>query len=130
MDPNKENLDNEYLYEENYNDEDYINEGFPDNEESQYNSNNIQPQEFSSIGEQDPYNHEEKDTEPIYEMTLEIEGQSKVIKVYSDSNAEELAYDFCRQHNLDISALKYLEAELANLILQYKSKNEDNSHTH
>ena len=54
--------------------------------------------------------------EPIYVMTVELEkGKSESIKIYSDSKPDELAYDFCKLHNLDFSSLTYLTTQIKKL---------------
>jgi hypothetical protein len=120
------NSKEEYLYDEDFNEEDYINEGYEENMDSMDRQTEGQQELEEYNSEEQEFNEQEKDTEPIYEMTLEIEGQSKTIKVYADSNPEELAYEFCRENNLDISALRYLAGELTNLVQKYKGKNDDN----
>ena len=69
----------------------------------------------SSIPKQTP--------DPIFVMTIELE-QGKVgnIKIYQDSNAEELSYDFCHQNNLDFHSLNYLKEQIQELIDEYKRK--------
>jgi hypothetical protein len=123
---NRNESNEEYLYDEKYNEEDYINEGFGDNLESINQPTQEQHETEYENPEEYDYEEQERETEPIYEMTLEIEGQSKTIRVFSDSNPEELAYEFCRENNLDINALRYLAGELTNLIQKYKVKGDDN----
>lgn len=66
------------------------------------------------------------DEEPIYIMTLELEqGKAEQIKIYSDSDSNELAYAFCKEHDLDYTALEYLKDQIEALIEQYK-KSEEN----
>jgi hypothetical protein len=128
MSNNNDNQE-EYLYDEgDFNEEDYINEGFEDGGMESLNHQSEEHHESDNyhMEEDNEQERDEMDTEPIYEMTLEIEGQPMTIKVYSDSNPEELAYEFCREHNLDINALRYLAGELTTLIQKYKSKEGDN----
>lgn len=55
--------------------------------------------------------------EPIYIMTVEMEkGISETIDIYSDSIPDELAFEFCKLHNLDFSALNYLTKEITQLL--------------
>jgi hypothetical protein len=70
------------------------------------------------------YNQEISD-DPIYEMTLEIEGVSKIIKIYQDSIPEEISYNFCKENGLDSEAMNYLSTEIKNLLEKFKEKNND-----
>lgn len=65
--------------------------------------------------------------EPIFVMTIELE-QGKVgnIKIYPDSNADELSYDFCHQNNLDFQSLNYLKEQIQELINDYNKKHNVN----
>lgn len=65
--------------------------------------------------------------EPIFVMTIELE-QGKVghIKIYPDSIAEELSYDFCHQNNLDFQSLNYLKEQIQELIDDYNKKHNIN----
>ena len=41
-------------------------------------------------------------------MTLEDNtGKCQEIKIYQNTNASELAYNFCKENNLDFSSMKY-----------------------
>lgn len=54
--------------------------------------------------------------EPLYVMTVELEkGKSENIKIYRDSKPDELAFDFCKLHNLDFSSLTYLTTQIKKL---------------
>jgi hypothetical protein len=58
-----------------------------------------------------------QDDEPIYVMKVELEkGNFQSIKIYSYTKPEELAYEFCKQHSLDINSLNYLTEEITNLL--------------
>ena len=72
----------------------------------------------------EPNNNEE---EPIFVMTLELEnGKAEHIKIYSDSDPNELAYAFCKEHDLDFSALEYLKQRIVELLQQYKDNGDEN----
>lgn len=72
----------------------------------------------------EPNNNEE---EPIFVMTLELEnGKAEHIKIYSDSDPNELAYAFCKEHDLDFSALEYLKQRIVELLQQYKENGDEN----
>jgi hypothetical protein len=59
-----------------------------------------------------------KDNEiPPFIMTIDIDqGKSEKIKIFFDSNPEELAFDFCKRNNLDYNAMQYLSEEIKNVI--------------
>jgi hypothetical protein len=64
------------------------------------------------------FQEEPAETSP-YVMTIEIDkGISEKLHIYYDSVAEEVAYDFCKKHNLDYSALNYLVEEIKNVLAQ------------
>jgi hypothetical protein len=55
--------------------------------------------------------------DPDFVLTIEIEeGKVEKINLFFDSNPEQVAYDFCKEKNLDFSALKYLTRELESLL--------------
>lgn len=61
--------------------------------------------------------HREDEPEPIYIMTVELEeGKSQSIKIYSNSTPSELAFEFCKQNNLDINAMNYLSEQIKMLL--------------
>lgn len=61
--------------------------------------------------------------EPVYIMTLELDkSKSKKIEIYHDSNPLELAFDFCKENNLDFASLNCLTMEIENLLLQFGNK--------
>ena len=58
-------------------------------------------------------------------MTLECEnGKFDKIKIYPDSEPEELAFNFCIQNDLDCTTMKYITQEIKELLIQFK-KNSD-----
>ena len=55
--------------------------------------------------------------EPLYVMTIELdEGKSSNVKIYLDSKPEELAFDFCKENNLDYSSMSYLSSQIKDLM--------------
>jgi hypothetical protein len=55
--------------------------------------------------------------EPVYKMTVQLaRGKFETLDIYLDTNAEELAYEFCREKNLDFNALNYLVSEINKLL--------------
>ena len=59
-------------------------------------------------------------------MTLEANGQRHQIKIFENSNASELAFNFCKTYNLDFSTMKYLKKCIKKIILHFNhtKKNE------
>ena len=94
-------------------------------------SSNQNPESFPTENQEETElnqidNHE--GIEPIYVMTLELEqGKAEQIKIYSDSEPSELAYAFCKEHDLDYNAHEYLTEKIEVLLNQYKNNAEDNS---
>ena len=51
--------------------------------------------------------------EPLYVMTIELdEGKSSNVKIFLDSKPEELAFDFCKENNLDYSSMRACHSAL------------------
>ena len=94
-------------------------------------SSNQNPESFPTENQEENElnqidNHE--GVEPIYVMTLELEqGKAEQIKIFSDSEPSELAYAFCKEHDLDYNAHEYLTEKIEVLLNQYKNNAEDNS---
>ena len=64
--------------------------------------------------------------EPLYVMTVELEkGKNESIKIFPSSKPEELAYEFCKNHNLDFSSLSYLTEEISNLFKKFPNDKKD-----
>jgi hypothetical protein len=63
-------------------------------------------------------------TEPVYKMTVELaRGKFETLDIYLDSKPEELAYQFCREKNLDFKAMFYLIKEINKLIGKEETSN-------
>ena len=62
----------------------------------------------------------------FYIMTLQANGQRHQIKIFENSNASELAFNFCKTYNLDFPTMKYLKKCIKQIILHFNStrKNE------
>ena len=89
-----------------------------------------QTESFPTENQEENENQTDKyaGVEPIYVMTLELEqGKAEQIKIYSDSEPSELAYAFCKEHDLDYNAHEYLSEKIEVLLNQYKDNAEDNS---
>ena len=63
----------------------------------------------------------------FYVMTLKTDnGENHEIKIYENSNASELAFNFCKDYNLDFSTMKYLKKCIKQIIQQFKdNKNKE-----
>ena len=90
----------------------------------------LSPYEFENENEENNKvdNIEEKENidEPIYIMTLELEEEKfEQIKIFSNSDPDQLAYTFCKEHNLDFSAMEYLKEKIDDLIKKFKNKSND-----
>jgi hypothetical protein len=56
-------------------------------------------------------------------MTIEIDkGISEKLQIFYDSVPEEVAYEFCKKHNLDYTALNYLIQEIKNVLSQNQTE--------
>ena len=61
---------------------------------------------------------------PIYVMSIELEeGVKQDLKIYSDSKPNEIAYEFCKNNNLDFSSLQFLVNQISNLMKIFKTNN-------
>ena len=62
----------------------------------------------------------------FYIMTLQADGERHQIKIFKNSNASELAFNFCKTYNMDFQTMKYLKKCIKKIILNFdnKSKNE------
>ena len=55
--------------------------------------------------------------EPIYKMTIESEkGRKEIINIYPNSKPEEIAYNFCKENNLDFKTLELMISKVKILI--------------
>ena len=55
----------------------------------------------------------------FYIMTLQADGQRHQIKIYENSNASELAFNFCKTYNLDFPTMKYLKKCIKQIIVNF-----------
>lgn len=61
--------------------------------------------------------------EPLYVMTIELdEGKSSNVKIFLDSKPEELAFDFCKENNLDYSSMSYLSNQIKTLMEKFTNE--------
>jgi hypothetical protein len=87
-----------------------------DEEKDHYESLNSQENHVNGKEEELP------DNSP-YVMTIEIDkGISEKLQIFYDSVPEEVAYEFCKKHNLDYTALNYLIQEIKNVLSQNQTE--------
>ena len=55
-------------------------------------------------------------------MTLQAEGERHQIKIFKNSNASELAFNFCKEYNMDFQTMKYLKKCIKKIILNFDNK--------
>ena len=67
-------------------------------------------------------NKEEKNKDPIFILTIELEkGKMEKLKIYPDSNANNLSKKFCDDYNLDEKTCEYLKEKIQYLLNEYKN---------
>ena len=65
--------------------------------------------------------------EPIYRMTIESEkGTKEVISIYPNSKPEEIAYNFCKDNNLDFRTLELMINQIKKLMKSIETENKEN----
>ena len=62
----------------------------------------------------------------FYVMTLQADGERHQIKIFENSDASELAFNFCKTYNLDFPTMKYLKKCIKQIIINFNNarKNE------
>ena len=62
----------------------------------------------------------------FYIMTLQADGERHQIKIFENSDASELAFNFCKTYNLDFQTMKYLKKCIKPIIANFNNirKNE------
>ena len=58
----------------------------------------------------------------FYVMTLQADGERHQIKIFKNSNASELAFNFCKTNNMDFQTMKYLKKSIKKIILNFDNK--------
>ena len=58
----------------------------------------------------------------FYIMTLQADGERHQIKIFKNSNASELAFNFCKTYNMDFQTMKYLKKCIKKIILNFDNK--------
>jgi hypothetical protein len=84
-----------------------------------FNLNNVNKEAKNNfIKDKNKENNEEDDVY-FYIMTLQADGKRHQIKIFENSNASELAFNFCKDYNLDFPTMKYLKKCIKKIILHF-----------
>ena len=84
------------------------------NSSSSFNNNNQSDKKSKdATSEDDIY---------FYIMTLQADGERHQIKIFKNSNASELAFNFCKTYNMDFQTMKYLKKCIKKIILNFDNK--------
>ena len=60
----------------------------------------------------------------FYLLTLEdSNGERQQIKIYKNSDAEEIAFNFCKKNNLDYKSMKYIKKNIQKIIEKFDEPN-------
>ena len=63
---------------------------------------------------------DDDDKKPFFLMTLEDNtGKCQEIKIYQNTNPSELAYNFCKENNLDFCSMKYIKSNIKSIIKKF-----------
>ena len=77
--------------------------------------NNLYDSENNYIVEEN-----KKEEQPLAMLNLEIEkGVIKQIKIFKNSNPEEVSYNFCKENNIDLSLMSHIKNEIESLLQKY-----------
>ena len=89
------------------------------NEFEENNDMNSNTENQSSIDSPKNIDNNE-DKKPFFLMTLEDNlGKCQQIKIYQNSNPSELAFNFCKENNLDFSSMKYIKSNIKTIIKKF-----------
>ena len=83
------------------------------------NDMNSNTENQSSIDSPKNFDNNE-DKKPFFLMTLEDNlGKCQQIKIYQNSNPSELAFNFCKENNLDFSSMKYIKSNIKTILKKF-----------
>jgi hypothetical protein len=86
-----------------------------------FNLNNVNKEAKNNfIKDKNKENNEEDDVY-FYIMTLQADGKRHQIKIFENSNASEIAFNFCKTYNLDFSSMKYIKRCLKQILFHFNS---------
>lgn len=75
---------------------------------------------MNNINDNENIEEENKEEEPLAILNLEIEkGIVKQIKLYKNSNPEEVSFAFCKENNIDFSLMSQIKNEIETLLQNY-----------
>ena len=96
-----------------------INENI-ENNNSMKNSNNNN----NEINENNNINLEERKDTQFYLITLEdSNGEHQQIRIFKNSDPSEIAFNFCKDNNLDFKSMKYIQKNIEKIIKQFDEPN-------
>ena len=63
------------------------------------------------------------DNKPFFVMTLEFEkGKQEYIKIFPNTDPDEVSFNFCKENNLNFVSMKYLKEEINELLCKFNEK--------
>ena len=66
---------------------------------------------------------QQDDNKPFFVMTLEFEkGKQEYIKIFPNTDPDEVSFNFCKENNLDFVSMKYLKDEINELLCKFNEK--------
>ena len=71
----------------------------------------------------------------FYLITLEDNrGENQQLKIFKDSDADEIAFNFCKENNLDYKSMKYIKKSIKKILEKFDEPNQkifflDNSYS-
>jgi hypothetical protein len=81
------------------------------------NSESVNHNDITSNKEQ------QDDNKPFFVMTLEFEkGKQEYIKIFPNTDPDEVSFNFCKENNLDFVSMKYLKDEINELLSKFNEK--------
>jgi len=110
--------------------EEYHNSGEPSNRNSSATPNINGETNANEIQEEYDSESNANLEEPIYVMTIELEGRNDTVKIFANSIPDQLAYEFCKSNDLDHEAMDYLKEEIKKLMVKYLKKTSRENENH
>ena len=86
-------------------------------------NNNTTENESKSPNNIDNINNNSEDTQ-FYLITLEDNnGEHQQIRIFKNSDPSEIAFNFCKENNLDFKSMKYIKKNIQKIIEQFDEPN-------
>ena len=61
----------------------------------------------------------------FYLITLEDNrGENQQLKIFKDSDADEIAFNFCKENNLDYKSMKYIKKSIKKILEKFDEPNQ------